>query len=228
MKLYITPGSPYARVARIVVLEKRLEGRVEFVVAQTRSADSPYYRIAASGRVPYLVRDDGVGLEESSVICRYLDHLDGKPAFDVSMDDAGWEALRLGALATSLMDGLSVWLRETRRPETEQSPGILRHETDRTSRLIDLWEAEIECPTMQGRLNLAQIVLICALGLEARIRDFRWREGHPTSRVVRPLGCAAIDRCDGSARGPLSAAGQRGRVLAVYLAHHLGSAVQGL
>jgi len=112
MKLYITPGSPYARVARIVVLEKRLEGRVEFVVAQTRSADSPYYRIAASGRVPYLVRDDGVGLEESSVICRYLDHLDGKPAFDVSMDDAEWEALRLGALATSLMDGLSVWLRD--------------------------------------------------------------------------------------------------------------------
>jgi glutathione S-transferase len=182
MKLYITPGSPYARVARIVVLEKQLEGRVEFVVAQTRSADSPYYRIAASGRVPYLVRDDGVGLEESSVICRYLDHLDGKPAFDVSSDDAGWEALRLGALATSLMDGLSVWLRETRRPETEQSPGILRHETDRTSRLIDLWEAEIECPTMQGRLNLAQIVLICALGLEARIRAFRWREGHPRLR----------------------------------------------
>ena len=63
--------------------------------------------------------DDQLGL---------MDHLDGKPAFDVSMDDAGWEALRLGALATSLMDGLSVWLRETRRPETEQSPGILRHE----------------------------------------------------------------------------------------------------
>jgi hypothetical protein len=45
----------------------------------------------------------------------------------------GWEALRLGALATSLIDGLSVWLRETRRPETERSSGILRHETDRAS-----------------------------------------------------------------------------------------------
>src|SRR5262249_48190930 len=63
MKLYITPGSPYARIARIVVFEKQLEDRVELVVAQTRSVDSPYYRIAASGRVPYLVRDDGVGLE---------------------------------------------------------------------------------------------------------------------------------------------------------------------
>jgi glutathione S-transferase len=182
MKLYITPGSPYARIVRIFVLEKQLEGRVEIVVAQTRSVDSPYYRIAPSGRVPFLVRDDGVGLEESSVICRYLDHLDGKPEFDLPMDEGVWEALRLGALATSLMDGLSVWLRETRRPQNEQSPEIIQHETDRAKRLIDLWEMEIDCPTMQGKFNLAQIVLVCALGLEARNRDFRWREGHSRLR----------------------------------------------
>ena len=183
MKLYITPGSPYARIARIVVLEKRLEDRVEVVEAETRSVDSAYYRIAPSGRVPYLVRDDGVGLEESSVVCRYLDHLDGKPDFDVPGGDAGWEALRLGALATSLLDGLSVWLRELRRPKAEQSPGIVRHEADRAGRLVDLWETEIGCPTMQGTLNLAQITLVCALGLAARNPDFRWREGHPRLRA---------------------------------------------
>ena len=77
MKLYITPGSPYARMARIVVLEKGLQSRVEIIVAQTRRADSPYYRINPSGRVPYLVGDDGVRLEESAVICAYLDRLDG-------------------------------------------------------------------------------------------------------------------------------------------------------
>ena len=41
MKLYITPGSPYARIARIVVFEKQLENRGEIVVAQTRTFDSP-------------------------------------------------------------------------------------------------------------------------------------------------------------------------------------------
>jgi len=182
MKLYITPGSPYARIVRVFVLEKQLEARVEIVAAQTRSVDSPYYRIAPSGRVPFLVRDDGVGLEESTVICRYLDHLDGKPEFELAMDEGGWEALRLGALATSLLDGLSVWLRETRRPQYEQSLEIIRHETDRAKRLIDLWETEIDCPTMQGKLDLAQIALVCALGLEARNRDFRWREGHSKLR----------------------------------------------
>lgn len=179
MKLYITPGSPYARVARIVVLEKRLENRVEIVQALTRSVDSPYYRINPSGRVPYLARDDGVGLEESAVVCRYLDHLDGKPEFDLPEGEQGWEALRVGALASSLMDGLSVWLRETRRPEHERSPTTIQHETDRAGRLVDQWETEIDRPWMQGQFNLAQIALICALGLETRIPAFRWREGHP-------------------------------------------------
>src|SRR5262245_50366886 len=103
MKLYITPGSPYARMARIVVIEKRLQDRVEIVVAQTRRADSPYYAVNPSGRVPYLVRDDGVGLEESSVICAWLDHLDGKPVFDLPAGAAAWEARRLEALARSML-----------------------------------------------------------------------------------------------------------------------------
>jgi glutathione S-transferase len=106
MKLYITPGSPYARMARIVVIEKALQGRVEVIVAQTRVADSPYYAINPSGRVPYLIRDDGVGLEESALICAYLDHLDGKPKFHSAAGDQAWQARRLEALARSMLDGL--------------------------------------------------------------------------------------------------------------------------
>jgi glutathione S-transferase len=179
MKLSITPGSPYARIARIVVLEKRLADRVEIVLPQTRTKDSPYYRLNPSGRVPFLQRDDGPGLEESGVICRYLDHLDGKPIFDLPDGDAVWEPLRLGAQATSFLDGLAVWLREARRPAHEQSPAIIEHEADRAARLADQWEREIDHPWMRGPLNMAQIVLICALGLEVRIPAFQWRATHP-------------------------------------------------
>lgn len=115
MKLYVTPGSPYARMARIVVMEKRLESRVEVIFAKTRTAGSPYYGINPSGRVPYLVREDGVGLEESALICAWLDQLDGRPGFGLPEGEAGWQARRLEALARSLLDGLSVWLRELYR-----------------------------------------------------------------------------------------------------------------
>jgi len=180
MKLYITPGSPYARIARVVVLEKGLESEVEIIVAQTRLADSPYYRINPSGRVPYLIRDDGVGLEESAVICAYLDHLDGNPAFDLPAGELAWAARRLEALARSMLDGLAVWSREILRPQDERSPAVLQHEAQRSQRMADLWEAEINHPLLRGTLNLAQITLACALGLEARIPDLHWRPGHPT------------------------------------------------
>ena len=179
MKLYITPGSPYARIARIVILEKGLESRVEIIAAQTRLADSPYYLINPSGRVPYLIRDDGVGLEESAVICAYLDHLDGRPAFDPPAGDQAWEARRLEGLARSMVDGLAVWSREIVRPQDERSPTIIRHEAHRSERMADLWEAAIDHPLMRGALNLAQITLACALGLEAVNPNLRWRSGHP-------------------------------------------------
>ena len=37
MKLYVTYGSPYARLARIIVIEKALEDRVEIIEAKTRT-----------------------------------------------------------------------------------------------------------------------------------------------------------------------------------------------
>ena len=179
MKLYVTPGSPYARMARIVVFEKGLVGRVEIVLAQTRRAGSPYYRINPSGRVPYLIRDDGVGLEESTLICAYLDNVDGKPAFELPHGDDGWEMRRLEALARSMLDGLAVWSREIVRPQYERSPTVIRHEAERSRRMADLWEGESYHPLMHGALNMAQITLGCALGLEARIPEFLWRPGHP-------------------------------------------------
>ena len=179
MKLYVTPGSPYARIARVVVLEKGLESRVEIIAAQTRDPHSPYYHINPSGRVPFLVREDGLGLEESALVCDYLDHLDGNPAFARVAGDQAWETRRLEALARSMLDGLAVWSRELVRPQNERSPTVLLHEAHRSERLADVWETEIDHPLMHGALNLAQITLVCALGLEVRIPDFRWRFGHP-------------------------------------------------
>jgi glutathione S-transferase len=179
VKLYITPGSPYARMARIVVLERGLEKRVEVIVAQTRKADSPYYRINPSGRVPYLVRDDGTGLEESALICDWLDQLDGRPRLRVPQSELAWEQRGLEARARSLVDGLAVWGREIARPRDEQSPGLIEHEAARMRRMADAWEGEIDNTLMRGPLNMPQITLACGLGMEARNPALDWRSGHP-------------------------------------------------
>jgi glutathione S-transferase len=179
MKLYITPASPYVRMVRVVVIEKGLDARVEQIVAQTRRKDSPYYAINPSGRVPYLVRDDGVAYEESQTICAYLDQLDGNPMFALPAGEAGWEARRLEGLARSFCDGISVWVRELSRAPDERSPTVIAHETARATRLADVWAREIAHPWMNGPLNMAQLTLACALGFDARVPAFVWRPGRP-------------------------------------------------
>ena len=179
MKLYITKGSPYARIVRVVVLEKGLADRVEVISAKTRTTDSPYYNINPSGRVPYLVCGDGLGLEDSALICSYLDNLDGKPMFALPAGAQGFEARRLEALVRSMLDGMAVLGREKWRPVTEQSPKIVLHETDRAKRLLALWERGIDDPVFHGPLNMVQIVMGCTLGFADLIPDFEWRAGHP-------------------------------------------------
>jgi glutathione S-transferase len=167
MKLYVTPTSPYGRVARIVVAEKGLTDKVEIVIAQTRQSGSPYYSINASGRVPYLLRDNGAGLEDSQLIATYLDNLEGRPRLTPPFALQDYAYGRLESYARSMVDGISVWVREMRRPENERSPTILRHEADRAKRLADHWEREIGHPLMQGPINMAQILGIVGLDFAA-------------------------------------------------------------
>jgi glutathione S-transferase len=163
MKLYVTPGSPYARLARIVVIEKALEDRVEVIVAKTRAPDSPYYLINPSGRVPYLVDDAGVGMEDSQLICAYLDGLDGKPRFHDASRTSDWASLRLEFAARSFCDGIAVWGREMARPENERSPTTLAHESARTQRMADVFEERVTDPLMQGPPGMAQLILAVAV-----------------------------------------------------------------
>ncbi len=180
VKLYITLTSPYARLARIVVLEKELGDKVEQIIAKTRQVDSPYYQVNPSGRVPCLILSDGTRLEESQLVCSYLDHLDAPPLFEPPTGTVGLQVRRLEAMARSLMDGVSVWIREGFRPVDERSPSIVGHEQARAARLIDVWENEIIDSAMQGDLNnMAQLTLITALQLEQWNPEFKWRKGHP-------------------------------------------------
>ena len=163
MKLYVTYGSPYARLARIVVIEKALEDRVEIIEAKTRTPGSPYYQINPSGRVPYLVDDTGAGMEDSQLICAYLDGLDGKPRFHNASHAPDWAYLRLEFAARSMCDGIAVWAREMARPENERSPTTLAHERARVQRMADFFENRVTDPLMQGPLRMAHLTLAVAV-----------------------------------------------------------------
>jgi glutathione S-transferase len=161
MQLYVTYGSPYARIARIIVIEKALEDRVEIIEAKTRTPGSPYYQINPSGRVPYLIDESGVGMEDSQLICAFLDGLDGRPRFHNASHASDWAYLRLEFAARSMCEGIAVWGREMARPENERSPTTLAHESARAQRMADFFEDRITDPLMQG--GMARLILAIAV-----------------------------------------------------------------
>jgi glutathione S-transferase len=163
MKLYVTYGSPYARLARIMVIEKALEDSVEIIEAKTRTPGSPYYGINPSGRVPYLVDDGGAGMEDSQLICAYLDALDGHPRFHGGSHASDLAYRRLEFAARSMCDGIAVWGREKVRPENERSPTTLAHETARAQRMADFFESRVADPLLQGTPGIAHLILAVAV-----------------------------------------------------------------
>jgi glutathione S-transferase len=171
MKLYITPASPYARLARIVVIEKGLSGAVEIIAAQTRTPDSPYYAVNPSGRVPYLVLKDGTGMEDSELICRYLDQLDGHPRLHPPLEQDNWTYGRIAMAARSMTDGIAVLGRELRRPVSDRSPTIVAHETARAERMADSFNDRIDHPVLTGPFNLTQALIVAGLDY-GRVRKF--------------------------------------------------------
>jgi len=179
VKLYTTLTSPYGRIARIVILEKGLRDRVPLETPITRTPDSPYYLVNPSGRVPYLLLDDGMGIEESALICEYLDHADGEPGLTAPAGGEGLAVKRMEARARSMLDGLSLWGREyLYRPAEIRSDTLIDHEHARATRLTDFFEAEIDSPVMTGPLNMAQITLAAALhGRDGKPKGFDWRSG---------------------------------------------------
>ncbi len=96
MKLLGSPGSPYARKARIAMLEKNVT--CEFVPARAGDPGSPVPQYNPLSKVPVLVLDNGKGMIDSSVIAEYFDGI-GSGAklipveFNARIAVREWEAL---------------------------------------------------------------------------------------------------------------------------------------
>ena len=113
--------------------------------------------------MPYLFDDAGVGMEDSQIICAYLDSLDGKPRFHGNGREPDWACLRLEFAARSMCDGIAVWAREMSRPESERSPTTLAHEAARTTRMADFFPASAADPPLQGPPAMTHLMLAVAI-----------------------------------------------------------------
>lgn len=175
MKLFYTPNSPYARIARATTLELNLGDRIEMQKVTVRDSNSDLLHYNPTGKVPTLATDDGFILSESRIICVYLNHLN--PEIKVVADISNGFLQQLEGIAGGFIDGIAVWVRELRRPLTEQSPGVIELELTRASRILNYFEKISE--KLDQTPKLAHITIASALGLEIRLPQLQWRQNYP-------------------------------------------------
>jgi glutathione S-transferase len=175
MKLFYTPNSPYARIARVAALELNLGDRIEMQKVTVREANSELLNYNPTGKVPTLETDDKFILSETRIICAYLNRFNNDIKLVADISDAS--SLQVEGMVGGFLDGIAVWVREIRRPRSEQSPPVIELERLRALRCLTHFEKLSD--KLDQRSKLGHIMLGCTLGImEARLRKFQWRQKH--------------------------------------------------
>jgi glutathione S-transferase len=180
MKLYHSSASPYARMARMALIETGLGRRIEQIETTLRDPNSTLLPINPVGRVPTLVLDDGTVLNETTLVFVHLATLpEGRSLLRIDGSD-GWRAMSAFARVVGMLDGIAVWNRELRRPENERSPGVIALETVRANRVANALERDVAAGGYAAPGAAPWIALAATLGYcERRHRVWNWREGRP-------------------------------------------------
>jgi glutathione S-transferase len=178
MKLFYASGSPYARIARVVIRELHLEGEVDEVEVTLRDPNSSLLPYNPGGKVPTLELDDGTILNESLLVLAFLDTQHGGRKL-LPMDGSdGWKTLSELGRAYAFLDAVTVWNRELRFGQ--KAPAVIALEKQRADRVADGLEAALGAGAYGGPLNAAQIVLAAALeNFARRHKVWDWRAGRP-------------------------------------------------
>ncbi|HXC26712.1 MAG TPA: glutathione S-transferase family protein [Stellaceae bacterium] len=178
MKLFYASGSPYARIARVVVRELSLGDKVEEVEVTLRNPGSALLPYNPGGKVPALQLDNGTVINESLLVLACLDTLHGGRKL-LPMDGSDeWKTLSELGRAYALLDAVTVWNRELRFGE--KAPGVIALEKERAERAADALDADIAGGGFSGPLNASQIVLAAALeNFSRRHKIWDWRRGRP-------------------------------------------------
>ncbi|MCG8596293.1 MAG: glutathione S-transferase [Kiloniellales bacterium] len=179
MKLFVTPNSPYARIARIAATEAGLTERIEEIRVVNRSPDSPLLAYSPVCRVPTLV-EGALVLGESRTICAYFDRVTGQARCFPEGRADDWQARALEGLVTGFLDGVAVWNRELRREPAARSAFLLEVELRRAERCLD--RLEVLCPAAPAEWpwDFTRIALAATLGiLDHGLPALDWRQGRP-------------------------------------------------
>ena len=179
MEFYLNATSPYARLVRIVLIEKGLADAVTLKWCDPWADDADLLKANPAGRIPALVTEEGTTLSESILIAVYLDSVSpNKPM--IPQDRLG-EVLHLTGLGQNLMDAAftSVIARKHYGKGIDDSE-LGQRRSRAIQRLLNQLNIELGEKLQASTINLGDIAIAVALDyLAFRLPEVNWKEEYP-------------------------------------------------
>lgn len=178
MELFLNATSPYARLARIVVLEKGLSDAVTLRWCDPWADEAALLDANPAGRIPALVTADGTALSESVLIAVYLDGLGHCEPLIPAARRA--DVLHLTGLGQALMDAAFTTVINRKHHGDQADDTLLGQRRWRAMRRI-LARLNDELAASAGAgITLGDIAVAVALDyLTFRLPETAWQEHCP-------------------------------------------------
>jgi glutathione S-transferase len=184
MKLLIATPSPYARKARVALIEKGLAFSEEVTVPWNKDTSASQHN--PLGKIPVLLLDDGRAIYDSRVIVEYLDTVEGTVALIPSEPQARIAVKMVEALADGVSDAIVLVAIEARRERRLQSRDWIKRQQAKIEAGIAELDRQLGDRTwfVGDGLTVADIAAAATLGY-ARLRmpEFNWFTPYPRLRA---------------------------------------------
>ena len=181
MKLLGSPGSPYARKARVALAEKNIN--CQFVTDRPSNPDSQVPKYNPLGKVPVLVFDDGKSMYDSSVIVEYFDHIGSGPKLIPAEFAARIAVRQWEALGDGIVDAIVALTHDSRYSETcDAGADWYQKQRVKIERGLAMLERDIGANEFcfGNAFGLADICVGMALGyLDRAYANYDWRARFP-------------------------------------------------
>ncbi|OZB15973.1 MAG: hypothetical protein B7X55_08760 [Rhodobacterales bacterium 34-62-10] len=177
MILFTNLTSPFARIARIAVVEKGLADRVDVRVIDPWGGDPDFVGSNVHERVPALITDEGIGISESAMVLQWLDHIAPEPPL-FPKDNLALMLRQSGAALGAIDVMAAIIITRKSAPDFDTNPiGQKRFRTVHAA--FDRLEAAPP-RDMSDSADMAAIATATALDYAAfRFPDRDWQGAHP-------------------------------------------------
>lgn len=179
MKLIIATPSPYARKARVALLEKNIP--FETVIENPWIPETGIGNINPLGKVPALILDSGEAVHDSSVIAEYVDTFTQPPRLIPADPLLRVNVKQIESIADGVCDAVVLILLERYRPPELQSANWMSRQRKKVDAGIEELSRQLadNAYFTAAGFSLAEISTACTLGyLDLRFPEFDWRAGH--------------------------------------------------